>query len=86
MTPEETEAEALGAGLVLCGKADAVVSEDTDVVVFEAELVRRLNEVSVDQSAGTEQGGPIVMRGAQARRELEFARVREKAVRTGEME
>lgn len=72
-TPAATEAEALGASLVLHGKADAVASDDTDVVVFEADLVRRLNADS-GPGEGSTSDGPMVMRGAQVRQGLELTK------------
>jgi len=46
-SPFATEGEAYAAALVLSGRADYVASEDTDVIVFEAPLLRGLGSKSL---------------------------------------
>ncbi|OCH86804.1 PIN domain-like protein [Obba rivulosa] len=59
------EAEALASALVLQGHADYVASEDTDVLVYEAPLVRNI----------TNRRGPLhVISGAEVRAELRLDR------------
>ncbi|KAF8068883.1 PIN domain-like protein [Lyophyllum atratum] len=59
------EAEALASSMVLNGLADYVVSEDTDVLVYEAPLVRNL----------TNRSGPLtVVSGAEIRAALQLDR------------
>ncbi|KAJ7158386.1 PIN domain-like protein [Mycena crocata] len=59
------EAEALASSLVINGLADYVVSEDTDVIVYEAPLIRNI----------TNSNGPLMMlSGAEIRTALQLDR------------
>ncbi|KAG7448688.1 PIN domain-like protein [Guyanagaster necrorhizus] len=59
------EAEALACTLVSHGLADYVASEDTDVIVYEAPLIRNI----------TNQAGPlVVVSGAEVRKGLQLSR------------
>ncbi|KAI0760191.1 PIN domain-like protein [Fomes fomentarius] len=59
------EAEALAAAVVLSGHADLVASEDTDVLIYDAPLVRNL---------GSRQGPLLLISGAEVREVLELNR------------